>query len=60
MRLTTWYTVTKRDYEEWRRREIRRERRREIIGAILAGLAWLVSCAGIIWVCCAASGYHWE
>lgn len=52
MRTEARYTVSTRD--------VRRARVREIALDILAGLAWLAVSALIAFICCAASGYHWE
>ena len=62
MRSAAQYTVSThdRDFEEFRRREMRRERLRKIALDILACVAWLVLTALTVFVCCAVSGYHWE
>ena len=62
MRSRAQYTISTRDrdLDETRRREVRRWQWREIALDILAGLAWLAVSALIAFICCAASGYHWE
>ena len=32
----------------------------EVVKDMLAGAALLAMAAAFVWLCCAASGYHWE
>lgn len=47
-------------FREWKRRQERLARVREVVESFIAGILWLLISAGLIWVCCAVSGYHWE
>ena len=43
--------------------ELRRQARREVLEAVkdIAGaIAFFALLVAIVWLCCAASGYHWE
>lgn len=40
-------------YERWRRRLM-------AIAEVAGGLVFLALLAAFCWLCCAASGYHWE
>ena len=62
MRSAAQFTISTRDrdFEEFRLREIRRERLRKIALELAACVLWLVLTAALVFVCCAVSGYHWE